>query len=184
MANFDSDATYDSAVSYDEPESPAPDPMNTNRISATLTAQALTNIQTAVATIRQNLPFFVHLTPEERHDLFKLGPGREAALQLALVFAAQHPEALGATFDATEFAKDGTLYAPYKTVVALIAQLHEDCQDTDLALGTDLSTEMLDVYAFAKAANRDGRYDTFCQGFKAAYARKAPKASPAPAKPA
>jgi len=157
--------------------------MNTNRVTAALAAQALTNIQTAVATIRQNLPFLVHLTPEDRQGLFKLGVSRVGVLQQALAFAAQHPEALPAGFDAAEFAKDGALHGPLMTVCAQIAQLNEDCGDTAVALGADLSSAMLDLYAVAKANNRDGRYSTFCDAFKAGFARKSAKA-PKVSKPA
>lgn len=149
--------------------------MNTNKVSAVLTEQAITNIQTAVATIRQNLPFLVHLTPKERKELVRLPASRVGVLQQSLTFAAQQPQAMSVGFSAAEFAKDGALYGPYMGVFAQIAQLYEDCDDTAVALGADLASAMLDVYAIAKANNRDGRYSAFCDAFKAGYSRSPSK---------
>lgn len=42
-------------------------------ISAALTATAITNINTAINTIRANMPFVVNLTSEERASLLKMG---------------------------------------------------------------------------------------------------------------
>ncbi|MBC7969475.1 MAG: hypothetical protein H7Z11_04960 [Verrucomicrobia bacterium] len=42
-------------------------------ISATLSAQNLSNIKTAIATIRANMPFLITLTADERRKRFKMG---------------------------------------------------------------------------------------------------------------
>lgn len=145
--------------------------MSNNRISSVLASGAVTNINTAIATIRTNLPFLVHLTKEERHDLVKAGEKRQGAVGLGRIFAAQHPEALPANFDAVEFAKDGTLFDAYAPVVAAIASLAEDVSDTDLALRNDLMLEFLDLYALAKANNRNGQYDAFLDSVATIFAR-------------
>lgn len=151
-------------------------------VSAALAAQALTIITTAVATIRTNLPFLVSLTAEDRRNLPKMGAATQGIVQQALIFVAQNPTALPGTFDATEFAKDGALLTPLQTVAQLIAALNEDTQDTLLALNNDLFVAFLEVYAFAKANNRDGRYDAFINLVKGRFARpkKLPTPTPAP----
>ena len=145
--------------------------MSNNRISAVLASTAVTNIMAAIATIRENLPFLIALTLEERHDLAKMGEKRQGAISLGRIFAAQHPEALPGTFDAVEFAKDGTLFDVFAPVVAAIAQLAEDVSDTDLALRNDLMLEFLDLYAFVKAINRNGQYDAFLASVAPIFAR-------------
>ena len=56
-------------------------------------------------------------------------------------------------------------------------------QDTLLALNSDLYYGMLDIYAFAKAANRDGRYDTIVSTLKPFFARRSKSATPTPPAP-
>jgi hypothetical protein len=63
------------------------------------------------------------------------------------------------------------LFDAFTPVVAAIAQLAEDVSDTDLALRNDLMLEFLDLYAFAKANNRDGRYDAFIASVASRFAR-------------
>jgi hypothetical protein len=127
------------------------------------------------------LPFLVHLTLEERRRLVKAGDKSQSAVQAGLTFASQHPEALPSTFDAAEFAKDGALLDPLGQIAAAVASLNEDIQDTLLALNSDLMLEFLDLYAIAKANNRDGRYDTFIQPIKNGRFFRPPRpATPAP----
>jgi hypothetical protein len=154
--------------------------MSKNNISATLTAAAVTNITTAIATIRTNLPFLVNLTPDQRHTLAHAGTTGQGVIQDSLNFAAQHPEALPATFNTAEFAKDGALNSAYAPVVAAIAQLNQDVTDTMISLQGDLYSEFLDVYAFAQANNRNGAYNAFIQSVKTRFARSS-KTAPATA---
>ena len=70
----------------------------------------------------------------------------------------------------------------FNPVVALIAQLNQDVQDTHLALSNDLMLEFLDLYAFARVSNRDGRYDAFIQSVAGRFARP-PRAPATPVPP-
>jgi hypothetical protein len=158
--------------------------MSENKISAVLTAQAVTNITTAIATIRTNLPFLINLTPGERKNLQHAASSGQGVIQDSLTFAAQHPEALPATFNASEFAKDGALLTAFGLVVAAVASLAEDVSDTSIALQADLYSEFLDVYAFAKASNRNGAYNAFIDSVKGRFAktrRQNPSPAPVPA---
>ena len=152
--------------------------MDNNKVSAVLAAQAVTNILAAVGTIRTNLPFLITLTEQQRHDLPKMGPTRRDAVMQSLIFAAQNPTALPGTFDAVEFAKDGTLLPPFETVAQAIASINEDTQDTLLALHNDLFMGLLDVYAFAKANNRVVAYDSYLNLVKPAFAKTRKAATP------
>jgi hypothetical protein len=153
-----------------------------NRISAVLASTAVTNILNAIATIRTNLPFLLNLTEEERRDLVKAGQKSQAVVGLGVIFAQQHPEALPANFNVIEFAKDNDLLTPLQTVAAAVSQLDEDVQDTLLALTNDLMLEFLDLYAIAKANNRDGRYDSFINSVAPRFAR-ARRTTPTPTPP-
>jgi hypothetical protein len=155
--------------------------MSQNKISAALAASAVTNITTAIATIRTNAPFLINLTPSERHGLPNVTEGSQGVVLAALNFVAQHPEALPGTFDTVEFNKDGTLLPQLQQVASQIAQLNEDFNDTLRALHSDLYVAFLDVYAFAQANNRTGAYNGFIDSVKGRFARPSrKKSSPTP----
>lgn len=156
--------------------------MNQNLVSAELAAQAVTDINTALATIRTKLPFLINLTPEQRRNLKHAASSGQGVIQDSLTFVAQNPSAMPGDFDAAEFAKDGALLSAFGPVAASVAQLAEDVDDTFIALQADLYSEFLDVYAFAKANNRKGTYDTFVNSVKGRFAKtNAKTAQPAAA---
>jgi len=156
---------------------------NQNKVSAQLAAQAVTDILAAYATIRAKLPFLISLTDEERAHLPHIGDKSAEALNQTLLFVAQSAEALPATFNIPELQKDGALFNPLETVAMASAQNDRLIQDTLLALRSDLLLAILDVYAFAKANNRTGAYDTYVNYMKGHFAKPRTPAA-APAKPA
>jgi hypothetical protein len=161
--------------------------MSKNLISAALAAQAVTNITTAVATSRTNLPFILNLTPDQRKSLPSITEASHGIVLATINFVAQHPEALSATFNITEFNKDAALLAPLQQVASLIATLNTDTDDTLRALHGDLYSEFLDVYALAKAGNRSGAYDDYLNSVKGRFSKgpsPAAKAAKAAAKAA
>jgi hypothetical protein len=141
-----------------------------NIVSAAFTAQAVTNITTAIATIRTNLPFLLNLNDAQRKQLQNITEASQGIVQATINFVAQHPEALPGTFNTTEFNKDAALLAPLQQAASLIASLNTDTSDTLRALHSDLYGETLDVYAFAKAANRAGAYDDYLNTVKTRFA--------------
>ena len=142
-----------------------------NKVSAELSAQALTTILAAYATIRTNIPFLINLPDDERAHLPHIGDKSGEVLTQTLNFVAQFPEALPATFNIPEFQKDGTLFNPLETVAMASAQNNQLIQDTQLALRSDLLLAILDVYAFAKANNRTGAYDPYVNYMKSHFAK-------------
>lgn len=132
-----------------------------NLVSAALTAQAVTNISQAIATIRTNLPFLVNLDAEQRKKIQNVTEATQGIVLATINFVAQHPEALPTSFNVDEFNKDAAILTPYQQVASLIASLHTDTDQTLRALYSDLYGETLDVYAYAKAANRTGAYTDY-----------------------
>ena len=155
---------------------------NQNKVSAALAAQALTNILAAYATIKTNLPFLISLSDDDRAHLPHIGDKSAEVLNQTLLFVAQFPEAIPATFSIPELQKDGALFTPFETVVMASAESNQLISDTDLALRSDLLLAILDVYAFAKANNRNGAYDSYVNYMKGHFAR--PRIAKAAAKPA
>ena len=180
-------ATYDSSARWDDPSlhfdevTLAPNiTMNKNKVSAVLAATAVTNITTAVATIRTNLPFLITLSVAERRSLPKVNEATQGLIFASQNFVNQHPEALPASFNTAEFLKDAALVAPLTQANAAVAQLATDLEDTLMALFSDAYSEVLDVYAFAKANNRSGAYDNYLATIKGRFAHGAKKAKNTP----
>lgn len=141
-----------------------------NLVSNALTAEAVTAITGAVATIRTNLPFLLNLNNAQRKSFQNITESSQGIVQATINFVAQHPEALPGTFNVVEFNKDAALFAPLQQVASLIASLNTDTQDTNRALHSDLYGETLDVYASAKVANRAGTYDDYINTVKTRFA--------------
>lgn len=144
---------------------------NQNKVSAQLAAQAVTDILAAYATIKQKMPFLINLTADERAHLPHIGDKSGEVLTQTLNFVSQFPEALPATFSIAEFQKDGALFTPLETVAMASTQNDQLIQDTRLALRSDLLLAILDVYAFAKANNRTGAYDSYVSYMKDHFAK-------------
>lgn len=154
-----------------------------NIVSAALTAQAVTNITTAVATIRTNLPFLLNLTDAQRKSLRNVTEASQGIVDATINFVAQHPEALTGTFSIPEFNKDAALLAPFQPVASLIASLNTDVDDTLRALHSDLYAETLDVYAAAKVGNRAGAYNDYINIIKTRFSSGPRKKTPTPPTP-
>ncbi len=184
MANWDSGLHWDSnpPVYYDSgPVVVTPNQMPDNRISAVLAASALANINTAITTIRTNAPFLLNLSAYDRKHLASVNEASQGVILAALNFVQQNPEAIPGTFNTAEFNKDGALLTPMQQATSAVAQLHQDFDDTLKALQGDLYAEFLDVYAFAKANNRNGAYDEFINSVKGRFKKNNhPPASPTP----
>ena len=99
--------------------------MPDNRINATLSQAAITAIMDAINTIRTKLPFLLDLTPEERHDLPKMGDKSRAFVSQALEVAKQNEAILPRSFDVNEMRQDVELAAALQPIVLAFAQLQE-----------------------------------------------------------
>jgi hypothetical protein len=167
----------DPRLRYGMPFPADPNTNMENRISTVLAAQAVTNIQAAIATARTNLPFLVTLTSEERKTMAKGGSKSQGIIQLSLDFAAQNTTALPGDFNTVEYAKDGALHDQLEAISLAIAQLNEDVNDTLMVLNSELYLQSVAVYAFAKVNNRNGQYDSYINLLKPFFAR--PRHTPA-----
>ena len=152
-----------------------------NLVSAALTAQAVTNITTAIATIRTNLPFLLSLNDNQRRQLQNVTDATQGIVQSAITFVQQNPGALPGDFNLVEFNKDAALLAPLQQVTALISSLNNDASDTMRSIYSDLFTETLDIYAYAKSSPHAASYADFINTVKTRYATgpRPPKAAPA-----
>jgi hypothetical protein len=155
--------------------------MPDNRISATLSDTDQQAVMAAIQTIRQKLPFLIDLTPEERHDLPKMGDKSRAFVEQALNVATQNEDILPRSFDVAEMRRDVELIGALAPIIAVVAQLLELLEDTYIAAGSDAYTAALHVYQFARSAGKGAALDNALDALSQRFARKVAKAPTPPA---
>lgn len=125
--------------------------MNNNRVSATLSKETINQILGAVAAIREQLPFLVDLTVEERKSLPRMGDKSRAFVSKALELASQNSDFLPRSFDIDEFRKDVELYDAIYAVRQSLMILAENVDDTYQLAGSEAYSSALVVYHSAKS---------------------------------
>ncbi|HEX8146135.1 MAG TPA: hypothetical protein VF591_02945 [Pyrinomonadaceae bacterium] len=152
--------------------------MQENRISSGLGEAERQKVFVAIETIRQQLPFLIDLTPEERRALPRFGPKSRGFVEQALQVAEQNPDFLPRTFDVGEMRNDVELYSALLSVQIAVAQLNERVNDTVMAVGSDAYASALLVYQFARAAGKGFALDAALDGLAKRFARKSRSAPP------
>lgn len=76
--------------------------MTSNRVNTKLSQADRDVVMTAVATIREKLPFLIDLSPEERKSLPKMGDKSRAFVSKSLEVATQNSDFLPRSFDIEE----------------------------------------------------------------------------------
>src|SRR5665647_2787387 len=109
-----------------------------NRISITISAEAIAEIAAAIATIGLALPAPVNLSKEERQKLAKMGDKSLAFVNKALEYARQNPGVVPAFLDVPEFEKDVLAVTSLNSVLVPLRQLVEKLDDTSLLTGSCL----------------------------------------------
>jgi len=127
-----------------------------NRISVTVSEEALANINKAIAAINENLPYLINLTPAERHQMAKMGDKTLAFVNKAFEYANQNPKIVPSFLDLNEFAKDSAAVTNLKKVLIPIEQLSEKLSDTNLMAGSEAYMAALAFYNAVKGAAKAG----------------------------
>ena len=127
-----------------------------NRISAELTAAAVTAVEGAIATIRTNLPFLISLTNDERRRLVKLGDNRLALDEDAFSLMTNNPSLVPSFVDTVELGRDRTLRTQLDDIRLALQLLLNDIEGTEMAVGSDMLMAYLSFYANAREAAKRG----------------------------
>ena len=93
-------------------------------------------MMTAVATIKEKLPFLIDLTADDRKALPKMGDKSRVFVSKALEVATQNPDFLPRSFDLKELRKDVQLFEAMYPIVVALTQLQELVDDTCFAAGS------------------------------------------------
>ncbi|MBN3908350.1 MAG: hypothetical protein HWQ35_17950 [Nostoc sp. NMS1] len=146
--------------------------MSTTPISATLAPTQRDAVFQAIATIKENLPFLVDLSADDRKALPKMGDKSRAFVSKALEVATQNPEFLPRSFDLEEMRKDVQLFEALYPLLLSLTQLQDLVDDTSLAVGSEAYAAALQVYNYAKVSGQGTGLDTMVEEMGQRFSRK------------
>ena len=124
--------------------------MNENRIDAKLTNENRQQILTAIATIKDNLPFLTSLTDRDRSGMLRLGDKSRAFVSLALDLASQNDSFLPRSFDVEEMRRDYELFEELQTIRLQLMPVMEQLEHTSTLAGSEAFESARIVYNYAK----------------------------------
>jgi hypothetical protein len=117
-----------------------------NLISLSLTDQDLADFDAALATLRRLMAPMIALKPEDRRELNKMGPKSEAFCSQVLALLANNPGIVPPNLGLSEAVADQKALAQLRPRFALLHQLAEKADDTEMALGSDIITTAFEGY--------------------------------------
>lgn len=126
--------------------------MSQNIISAQIGTNQFNEILASIAALREQLPFLIDLSAEQRRNLAKMGDRSQLFVDRALDVAKNHSDILPRRFDLDEFERDVVLAARLTQLKNALIPLSDMLDDSALAAGSDAYAQALEVYAYAKAA--------------------------------
>ncbi|HEX3045827.1 MAG TPA: hypothetical protein VHY08_13800 [Bacillota bacterium] len=153
-----------------------------NLISATLDAEAKTEIMASLERVKQRLNFLLALHPEEVKGLFKAANGYAPFIEKCINAVNSRPEMMSSVFDIEEFKRDFTLIKDLTPILDEVNKLANGLQNTIMAANSDALTEALEVYGAVKLnRNKITGLNVVADDLKVFF-QKVSKKSPAPEK--
>ena len=155
--------------------------MSQNLIDLSITNEAFSVIDSALDAMENQLAPLRALTPDQRRQLTKMGDKSEAFCRQAVDVLGENPGILPANFDYPGFRRDLAMLDALRPRLIRLARLQERCDDSVMALGSDLMTNALEGYAFLKIAGKGEGLDSLRKMMSARFERNATKPPSAPA---
>jgi hypothetical protein len=125
--------------------------MSYQKITGSLTDEAIAGIKDLAAQARVLMPFLQTLTAGDRIELYKMGPKRLAWVMECLQAAKNHPEVLPSFFKTEEFEKSYELARDMADIRAVFKSLFTDVDDTTMGVGSEAATHASAVMGFMDA---------------------------------
>jgi hypothetical protein len=160
---------------------------NDNKISASISAQDMTDIMAAFATIKTKLPFLINLTQAEKRRMPNIGTERGGMVETFTSEMGLHPDLIPTFVEMDELAKDKALLIQLETLRSCANELCEGINDTHQAVGSDMYLAYLSFYNNVKQAAKravvgaDAVYENLRRFFQRG--STPPPASPQPGNP-
>lgn len=127
-----------------------------NKVSITISDEAMTENLEAVKTLNGNLQGLINLTDEERQTLAKMGDKSVAFVNKNLEYAKKNPHIVPTFLDIQEFEKDVVVVNDLKKMMIPLQQLVEKLDDTTMQAGSEAYTAALIFYTAVKGAAKAG----------------------------
>ena len=145
--------------------------MTANRVSATLSADDVTEILKAINVIKTKLPFLVNLSSDEIKKMPNMGDRREF-VEKALQIGRQNPDMLPRSFDVEEMSKDVELYKSLAPIMVAITQLNEFLDSTNKLVASEMYSAALVIYTHSKMSGKEFGLEELSGHLGKAFARK------------
>jgi hypothetical protein len=127
-----------------------------NKVSISIDATAMTNIQNALKTIEDNLSGLIVLSTDERDSLPKFGDKSTGFVDKAFEFGKQRSELLPSYLSLAEMEKDIKTRADLLKIATPLKSLLERLTDTYMVAGSESYLAALRIYDILKKADHDG----------------------------
>ena len=152
-----------------------------NLIALSLTDQDLADFDAALATLRRLMAPMIALKPEDRRELNKMGPKSKAFCGQVLALLANNPGIVPPNLGLGEAVADQKALAQLRPRFALLHQLAEKADDTEMALGSDIMTTALEGYRLLNVSGKGEALKNARKELSARWAktRRAPEPEPA-----
>jgi hypothetical protein len=157
--------------------------MSQNLISLDLTDAAWAEVDAALAVIEGHFAPLVSLTPDERRNLSKMGDKSEAFCRETLTVLAQNPQVIPPSLDLAEAQNDLANLDKLRPRLHRLRDLLGRGEDTDMALGSDVTNTCSDGYALLKISGKGAGLERLRQAMQSRFKRGA-KAKTEPTPPA
>ena len=131
--------------------------MRQNLVDIHFAAEAVADIERALDTLDARLTELIALTPRQRQRITKMGNSSRGFCERALQAAQQHAGLMPRDFDIDGCVRDLEAMDQLFRWRLRIAHLHQRLTDTQTALGSDVMTTTLAIYAVLKVVGaREG----------------------------
>ena len=151
-----------------------------NLVSLTLSDQDLADFDTALTTLRRLMTPMVVLQPTERRDLHKMGPKSEAFCTQTLVLLANNPGVVTPNLGLPEALADLKALEQLRPRFAMLRQLAEKADDTEMALGSDIMNAAVEGYRLLSVSGKSDPLKQARKELSARWARGRRSAEPEP----
>lgn len=146
--------------------------MSQNLIKLNLSDNDLGEIDAALSTLEQALAGLIDMDASERRGLAKMGDKSEAFCRQTLRVMAQNPGLVPANVQLADAQQDLQQLDALRQRSARMRQLLGRCDDTELALGSDVMSTALEGYALLKVLGKGSGLEELRQGIGARFARQ------------
>jgi hypothetical protein len=145
--------------------------MSQNLISMVLSADQLTAIDGALATLEQNLSGLVALQPSQRRELYKMGEKSEQFGRQTLNVLTNNPQIVPPSLGLAEAQQDVAALDALRPRLQRMKQLVERGEDTETALGSDIMSTALEGYGLLKVSGKNQGLDGLRQELSSRFAK-------------